>query len=749
MASTLAPGTLLHGKTYRITRFLSRGGFGCTYEAEHILLGRHVALKELFVGDLSRRDAATGHVEPLDREKKALIDRIRTKFLEEARVLCNLRHPGIVNVSDLFEENGTAYYAMEFIVGQSLQEIVDRRGALPEREAAGYIRQVAEALRYVHSRHRLHLDIKPANVMVDGGGNAILIDFGVSKQYDEVNGLNTSTLMGVTPNYAPPEQVANGVGKFLPATDIYALGATLYTLLTGKIPASCVNRAFGQALDPLPAAVSEAVRRAVDQAMRLDLATRTADADAFLAFLTPSAPAADNRTKPATPSEATTPKPAKDPFKGIFYNEETSCDSFSPRAAPKAAESTTPKPARDPFEGIIYDARISETEHWNHREYPTVKTPATGNKAYDLVWPIMDGLIKVCKNGRYGFLDADRREVIPLIYEAAWNFRDGLARVRKNGGKYGFIDMTGKEVVPITYDNADDFKRGMAVVERNLKIGYVNKAGKEVVPPVYDGLKLYWGYSSDGLASVNKNEKYGVIDNSGRIVIPLEYNIIFDDFTDPSGFFCAKKDGKWGYIDTKGKVRIPFKYLGAGSFHAYINRAPVCKKSLMTLNVPKWGYIDEDGKTSIPFRYDDARPFGDCRRAPVAKDGKWGVIDDYGNQIVPFKYDYIDCFYHGYAKVLIDSGSRLWGIIDKSGREIVAPKYDAIFQVPEDHYMDYDDYPMVKKNGKYGFIYLSRGKEIAPCIYDFADFFERGFALVRQGTREFFIDRDGKEVTFS
>lgn len=218
MASTLAPGTLLHGNTYRITRFLSRGGFGCTYEAEHILLGRHVALKELFVGELSRRDAATGHVEPLDREKKALIDRIRTKFLEEARVLCNLRHPGIVNVSDLFEENGTAYYAMEFIVGQSLQEIVDRRGALPEREAAGYIRQVAEALRYVHSRHRLHLDIKPANVMVDGAGRAILIDFGVSKQYDEVNGLNTSTLMGVTPNYAPPEQVANGVGKFLPAT---------------------------------------------------------------------------------------------------------------------------------------------------------------------------------------------------------------------------------------------------------------------------------------------------------------------------------------------------------------------------------------------------------------------------------------------------------------------------------------------------------------------------------------------------
>lgn len=722
MASTLAPGTLLHGKTYRITRFLSRGGFGCTYEAEHILLGRHVALKELFVGDLSRRDAATGHVEPLDREKKALIDRIRTKFLEEARVLCNLRHPGIVNVSDLFEENGTAYYAMEFIVGQSLQEIVDRRGALPEREAAGYIRQVAEALRYVHSRHRLHLDIKPANVMVDGGGNAILIDFGVSKQYDEVNGLNTSTLIGVTPNYAPPEQVANGVGKFLPATDIYALGATLYTLLTGKIPASCVNRAFGQALDPLPTAVSEAARRAVDQAMRLDLATRTADADAFLNSL--------GATRPAAPE----PAPAQTPAKPV--------------------EPAKPKLVINPFDGMIYDARTSETEHWNAREYPTVKAHASNSKAYDLVWPAIDGLTKVRKNGRYGFLDADRREVIPLIYEAAWNFREGLARVRKNGGKYGFIDKTGKEVVPITYDNAEDFKNGFALVLKKFKCGYVDKTGRVVIPLIYDEPNINGGgqFSRDGYAILKKNDKFGIVDTSGKLVVPLEYDTFDTDIWAkeyfPNGLACAKKDGKWGYIDTKGKVRIPFKYKAAGRLQFLPDLAPVCKKGLITLNAPKWGYIDTDGKTRIPFRYDNARPFGDCRRAPVAKDKKWGVIDDYGNQIVPFKYDYIDCFVDGYARVFNEPGRRLWGIIDKSGREIVAPQYDSLMQAPKDYMDSY--YPIIGKNGKFGFIDLSRGgKELAPCVYDFADYFERGFAFVLQGNREFFIDRDGKEVTFS
>lgn len=424
---------------------------------------------------------------------------------------------------------------------------------------------------------------------------------------------------------------------------------------------------------------------------------------------------------------------------------------------PETTEAAKPKAARDPFEGIIYDDHTADT-HWDSSENSTATAPA--RKAYDLVWPAIDGLTKVRKNGRYGFLDADRREVIPLIYEAAWNFREGLARVRKNGGKYGFIDKTGKEVVPITYDNAEDFKKEFALVQKNFKYGYVDKTGRVVIPLIYDEPNIdgTGQFSRDGYAILKKNDKFGIADTSGNLVVPLEYDTFDTDILAkeyfPNGLACAKKDGKWGYIDTKGKVRIPFQYLKGYRFEFYSERAPVCKKSLMTLNTPKWGYIDKDGKTRIPFRYDDAKPFGDCRRAPVAKDRKWGVIDDYGNQIIPFKYDYIDCFYHGYARVLIDSGSRLWGIIDKSGREIVAPKYDAIFQVPEGYWMDRyflnEDYPMVKKNGKYGFIDLSRGgKEIAPCVYDFADYFERGFALVRKANREFFIDRDGKEVSFS
>ncbi|MCD7721395.1 MAG: serine/threonine protein kinase, partial [Prevotellaceae bacterium] len=234
----LKDGTLLQGGRYRIVRFLSSGGFGCTYEAVHTQFRSRVALKEFFISDFCNRDEGTGTVSLATKSKRELVEKLKGKFLDEARSVFRMQHEHIVRVMDVFEENGTAYYAMDFIEGQSLADMVRQRSSLPEGEAVGYIRQVADALAYVHSLNRLHLDVKPGNIMVNKGGKAILIDFGTSKQYDEVSGENTSTLMGRTPGFAPPEQMDNSVGKFIPATDIYALGATLYKLLTGITPPS-------------------------------------------------------------------------------------------------------------------------------------------------------------------------------------------------------------------------------------------------------------------------------------------------------------------------------------------------------------------------------------------------------------------------------------------------------------------------------------------------------------------------------
>lgn len=264
----LPNNTLLQGGKYKIVRFISSGGFGCTYEAEHILLKKRVAIKEFFVKDFCNRDETTSQISVGITSKTALVNKLKSKFIAEAQSLCSLDHPNIVHVFDVFEENCTAYYVMDYIDGLSLNDLVKNNGPMAEQKAVGYIMQVADALKYVHSQNRLHLDIKPGNIMVDENDKAVLIDFGASKQYDEEGGENTSTLLGKTPGYAPLEQMGNDVVKFLPSTDIYALGATLYKLLTGNTPPSASLLASGETLDAMPSFISEGTRNAIIQSMQ-------------------------------------------------------------------------------------------------------------------------------------------------------------------------------------------------------------------------------------------------------------------------------------------------------------------------------------------------------------------------------------------------------------------------------------------------------------------------------------------------
>ena len=293
----LQQGTLLQGDKYRIERFIASGGFGCTYEAYHTLLDERVALKEFFVSDFCNRDEKTGQVSVGTQSKVALYGKLKKKFMDEARALYKMKHAGIVRVTDVFEENGTAYYAMEYIDGQSLSDVVKKRGKLPEAEAVDYIRQVAEALKYVHSLNRLHLDIKPGNIMLDREDKAVLIDFGASKHYDDETGENTSTLLGInTKGYAPVEQVNQSFKSFSPATDIYALGATLYKLLTGITPPpSTLLHSEEATLAPLPSTISPSTRKAVESAMQLLRKNRPQTIDAWMQMLSGAASNVNDR----------------------------------------------------------------------------------------------------------------------------------------------------------------------------------------------------------------------------------------------------------------------------------------------------------------------------------------------------------------------------------------------------------------------------------------------------------------------
>ena len=282
----LPVGTLLQGGRYEIIRYISSGGFGCTYEARDTKFKsrvKSVAIKEFFVNDFCNRDAGNNTVVVATNSKVELVNKLRVKFLEEADALFELEHPNIVRVTDTFEENGTAYYVMEYISGTTLAAIVDKEGSLSEERALGYIRQVADALKYVHSHKRSHFDVKPQNIMIDCNDRVVLIDFGISKQYDEVNGVNTSTLVGYTPGYAPMELTYNDIAGFSPTTDIYSLGATLFNLVTGTVPPSA-GRVNEDGL-PVPVDVSEQVFNVIKAAMQPRRKDRPQNIDEFLCLV--------------------------------------------------------------------------------------------------------------------------------------------------------------------------------------------------------------------------------------------------------------------------------------------------------------------------------------------------------------------------------------------------------------------------------------------------------------------------------
>lgn len=237
MTSLSIGATLQNGK-YEIVKVLGQGGFGITYLALHSILEKYVAIKEFFPKDFCNRDTDTHHITIGATNSAELVGKLKVKFVKEAKNIAKLKHPNIIGIHDIFEENDTAYYIMDYINGGTLGDIIKREGALSEDCAMLYIRQVASAIDYIHSKSMNHLDIKPGNIMVRKSDDIpILIDFGTSKQYDD-EGEQTSTMTpGFTHGYAPIEQYKpGGVSTFTPQTDIYALGATFYALLTGKNP---------------------------------------------------------------------------------------------------------------------------------------------------------------------------------------------------------------------------------------------------------------------------------------------------------------------------------------------------------------------------------------------------------------------------------------------------------------------------------------------------------------------------------
>lgn len=246
--TSLAIGTILHGEAYdyKIMDVLGQGTFGITYKAKVEMrgaLGRldsnmYVAVKEFFMKEVNGRENSS--VTSGSTSNGGLFYYYRDKFEREARNLSTLSHPNIVKVLEAFHANGTTYYSMEYIDGISLDKKIAQspQGRMPLTEAIETLKQIGAAIAFMHSRNMLHLDVKPGNVMMRKDGTAVLIDFGLSKQYTSDGEPESSTKVGVgTPGYAPIEQASYHEGKGFPTMmDVYALGGTLFKMLTGQRP---------------------------------------------------------------------------------------------------------------------------------------------------------------------------------------------------------------------------------------------------------------------------------------------------------------------------------------------------------------------------------------------------------------------------------------------------------------------------------------------------------------------------------
>ncbi len=266
----LAPGTKLQNGAFSIGRVLGQGGFGITYKGNDVNLGRLVAIKECFPDGSGRKEK---QVVPPSNVSPQEWDSVKREFIEEARTVARFSHPGIVNVYSVFEENGTAYQAMEFLDGQSAGGMVEK-GKLSENEAVPIIERVADALATMHASGFIHRDLKPDNIVQTKDGRTVLIDFGTAKQFVREKTQKLTPML--TPGYAPLEQYSTQA-RFDHRLDIYALGATLYHLLTGEVPVSAVERAAGVDLPSVREknpAVSQAVSDALERAMAVKVGER-------------------------------------------------------------------------------------------------------------------------------------------------------------------------------------------------------------------------------------------------------------------------------------------------------------------------------------------------------------------------------------------------------------------------------------------------------------------------------------------
>jgi serine/threonine-protein kinase len=268
----LNPGQIVHNR-YRIARLLGKGGMGAVYRAWDLNLNVPVAIKEMV---------------PQPGLDPHTLAQLRAQFHQEARTLAALSHPHLPRVTDFFEWGGCSFLVMDFVEGESLDQIVRRQGPLPPAQVARWGLQLLDALAYCHARNVLHRDIKPQNIIIRPDGGAVLVDFGLVKLWDPRRPETQHIVRGMgTYEFASPEHFHLGGQHTSPRSDLYSLGATLYYALTGQEPPSAMDRWAHQVplIPPRGSSIPPQLTAVILRAMELDPNRRFADARQMQAAL--------------------------------------------------------------------------------------------------------------------------------------------------------------------------------------------------------------------------------------------------------------------------------------------------------------------------------------------------------------------------------------------------------------------------------------------------------------------------------
>ncbi|MBR3925296.1 MAG: ankyrin repeat domain-containing protein [Akkermansia sp.] len=295
IAPVLPVGFVL--RDYKIIQTIGRGGFGITYLAEEEITERLVVVKENYPAEVSFRDMNSYEVTPSGRDRKESYDWALTRFLDEAKVLARLNHPNIVPIRNAFKALGTAYYVMPHVEGTELHKAAPAPDTITAKWLQPVLEKLLSALDYLHAQGLIHRDIKPTNILVTKSGEPILIDFGTARAQESTH---THTKIG-TPGFMPFEQFS-AKGKRGPWTDLYALGATCYHLITGQVPPDAIERMMDDEYLPLAGMAELSTRfpqsllSSIDKALNMPARERWQNAQEWLTALHVQEPAAQELT---------------------------------------------------------------------------------------------------------------------------------------------------------------------------------------------------------------------------------------------------------------------------------------------------------------------------------------------------------------------------------------------------------------------------------------------------------------------